>query len=762
MRERDFEKLEYNKIKDFLKQFVNSASTEKFIDKLRPFKEESQLVQEIELSKAFFNVAEEIKLYKFPDIENLIEKSKITSSMLTVEEILDIKKVLTLSKEVKQKIGKYVEDIPLLKRIIKGFLSFQHIESIIDSSIDPRGYVKDEASEDLYHIRKELKKIEEEIKNRLERLFERPDASILFSDKIITIRNNRYVIPVKTAHHRKIYGIVHGTSSSGYTTYLEPQFIVELNNRISVLKEKEEKEVRKVLSRITQYIGESADKILYTFNSLVYIDFLKAKYEFLKTVNGSFPNIGKFIHLKEARHPILIIEGKNPVPINIELRDKRGLILTGPNTGGKTVSLKTLGLLSLLFQSGIPIPASPESVLPVFENLFVDIGDEQNIHQNLSTFSSHIANIVDFIDKVNDKTLILIDELGSGTDPAEGSAIGIGMLEYLKKLNPFIFVTTHHTPVKLYAISSDYYIPASVSFDTETLKPTYTIVYNTIGQSMAIHIASRLGLPEEILRIAKEKIGSSGEEYYQAIEKLNKYVNEYQEKLEEIERTKEELEKEKARYSKLIEDIERKKKEGWMKIASDAYAFLDSLKKEGRRILNSGNLQELERFIETKKREIAAKIGDESMLKFSVGDWVELATNRGKKGRIEKIEGNVAVVSFGSIRLRAKFKELIPVEPSPAQIKQDRHSIHIRKSLPSELYLKGLSVDEALFRLETFIEEAKSSGVKMAKIIHGVGTGAIKRAVRDYLSKSPHVVFFRDAYPQEGGAGITIVFFDKP
>ncbi len=760
MREKDLEKLEYRKIKEVLKHISRSPATEKFIDRLRPLKESNLLWEEIELTKTFFNIADSIEIYNFPDIEIIIEKSKISSAVLTVDEITDIYHVLKLIKEVKKNIGTYVEEVPLLKRLLKNIFSFQHIESLIESSIDPRGFVKDEASEDLYNVRKDLRKIEEEIKTRLERLFERPDASVIFSDKIITIRNNRYVIPVKTTYHRKIYGIVHGTSSSGYTTYLEPQFVVELNNRISVLKEREDKEVRKILMRITQYIGENNDRLMNSFNALVYIDFMRAKYEFSKMIDGNFASIGKQVSLKEARHPILILENRNPVSINIEMVSKRGLILTGPNTGGKTVSLKTLGLLALMFQSALPIPANPESELPVFENIFVDIGDEQNIQQNLSTFSSHISNIVDFIDKVNEKTLVLIDELGSGTDPAEGSAIGIGILEYLKELNPFVFVNTHHTPIKLYAISSDYYIPASVSFDRETLKPTYSIIYNTIGQSMALHIAGKLGIPQEILDTARRKLGSSGEEYFKAIEKLDEYTKEYQEKLREMELIRSSLERERDRYKRLSEELEEKKKEGWVKIASEAYNFLDTLKKEGRKILSSNNVKELEKFVESKKREIAMKIGDEKMLRFSVGDWVELVTNPGKKGRIEKVEGNIAVVSFGHIRLRAKFKELIPVESVSREAIRDE-TINIRKSLPSELYLKGLSIDEALFKLETFLEEAHSSGVKMAKIIHGVGTGAIKRAVREYLSKSPYVVFFRDAYPQEGGSGITVVFFDR-
>ncbi len=760
MRETDLEKLEFWKIKEYLKKFTNSEATEKYIDKIRPFKSKDVLSEEIELSKTFFNIAERIEIYRFEDIEDIIEKSKIPGVFLSVNELLKILNIIKLIRIVKSGISEFAEEFPHLRKLLKSLYSFQPIEALIETTIDPRGFVKDEASEDLYNIRSELKKLEEEVKARLERLFERPDTSYIFSDRVITLRNNRYVVPVKTSHYRKLYGIVHGTSSTGYTTYVEPQFVVELNNRISVLREKEEKEVKKVLQRITKYVGEDSDRLLKSFQTLVYIDYIKAKYMFSKTIKGVFPHIGDKIILKNARHPILVLEKENVVPVNIILEEKKGLILTGPNTGGKTVSLKTLGLLALMFQSAIPIPADPESELPVFENIFVDIGDEQNIQQNLSTFSYHISNIVDFLDKVNERTLILIDELGAGTDPVEGSAIGIGLLEYLREKKAYVFVNTHHTPVKLYAITSDYYIPASVTFDKATLRPTYQIIYNTIGQSMALYIAGRLGLPEEILNIAREKIGSTGEEYLKAVELLEEYTREYHQKLEEVESLKESLEKEKEKYKRLNEELEKKKKENWISIASEAYNFLENLKKEARKLLSGNNINELEQFIETKKKEIATKIGDERILKFSVGDWVELATNRGKKGKIERIEGNIAIVSFGHIKLRAKLKELIPVNNNTKPPDTDK-GIYIRKVLPSELYLKGLSIDEALFKLETFLEEAHASGVKMAKIIHGVGTGAIKNAIREYLKKSPYVVFFRDAYPQEGGSGITVVFLDK-
>jgi len=494
MRDQDLIKLEFAKIKEKLKEFSHSSATEEGIENLRPSTDKGDVLSQIELLKAFSEI--ELSLYRFEDIREILKRSKIEGAVLSVEELISLLNVLKLIRQVRKSVGAGAERMPPLRKLSRKLHLFSSLENLIESTIDRRGFVKDEASEELFRIRKSIRGIEKEIMERLENLFKRPDADKIFSDKIITLRNNRYVVPVKSSQVRKIFGIVHGTSSSGYTTYVEPQFVIQLNNRLTELKGEEEEEVRRILRKLTSYVGDFSEKIGESFDTLVEIDLLQAKLRLGKLYEGNFPQIGDCVELKNVSHPILKLINPETVPVDIVLKERKGLILTGPNTGGKTVALKTLGLVSLMVQSGIPVPLSEGSVLRVFDKIFVDVGDEQSIEQNLSTFSSHMTNIADFLPRADENTLVLLDELGAGTDPVEGSALGIGILEYLREKGSWIFTNTHHTPIKVYAINSDYFVPASVLFDRETLKPLYRIAYNAVGESMAFEVAKRCGIPK--------------------------------------------------------------------------------------------------------------------------------------------------------------------------------------------------------------------------------------------------------------------------
>jgi DNA mismatch repair protein MutS2 len=505
VREKDFSHLELWKVFERLKGYFNSKATEKFLQTLKPYTDVEGLRQEIQLVEDFLAVEESLTLYPFGDIEPYIKKSVLQDATLSLEEILEIYKVIKLIRDARKALGAHVPFRKSLGNLLKTLHHFPQIEGIIESTIDQRGFVKDSASPELSTIRKKIRDLEKEVTKRLENILNRPDADRILSDRIITIRNNRYVLPVKTTEINKIVGIVHGTSSSGYTTYLEPHSVVELNNRLVVLKEEEEEEVKKVLKRVTSYIGEFSTKLMSAYYTLLKLDYLKAVARFSKEIGGKFPKLSHAkIYLKSVRHPLLIFTKDHVVPIDIKIEGKKGLVLTGPNTGGKTVALKTLGLCALMFQFALPIPIE-EGELPVFEGVYTDIGDEQSIEQNLSTFSAHVSNLAEFLPLVNEKSLVLLDELGAGTDPMEGSALSIGVLEYLKDKNAYVFATTHHTPVKLYALESDYYTPASVSFDKETLEPTYHILYDAVGSSMAFEIAKRFGMPEEVLEYARKK-----------------------------------------------------------------------------------------------------------------------------------------------------------------------------------------------------------------------------------------------------------------
>jgi len=453
MREYELKKLEFHKIKENLKIRTHSVASLEYIENIKPIPKE-ELLQEQKLVECFMRLLRQREniLYSFDDISKSLKKAMIEESVLGIDEILSIYKVLKIIKDVRKFLVDALDRCDLFNKILKDLGTFQTLEAEIERAIDNSGVVKSEASRDLFEIRKEIKQVEKTITEKLEALFQRPDSDILFSEKLITVRQNRYVVPVKTQSVKRIVGIVHGVSSSGFTTYLEPQIVVDLNNKLAVLRIEEEKEIHLVLKKLTSFIRERANRLLESFNTLVKIDILMAKASFGIEYECSLPSIGDCIELLEARNPIMTILSQNPIPVDI-------------------IFLKTLGLSYIMFLHAIPIPASPNSKLPIFDNIFVDIGDEQDISQSLSTFSSHIKNISEILQRSTEKTLILIDELGAGTDPLEGSALGIAILDYIKKLNAFVVVSTHHTPIKLWAVNSDYYEPATLMFDRDTLRP---------------------------------------------------------------------------------------------------------------------------------------------------------------------------------------------------------------------------------------------------------------------------------------------------
>lgn len=747
MRDRDLSKLEYGKIKEKLREFVHSPATEELIQSLRPLREKEKLLEEIELYTSFSEV--EVPLYPFEDVRGILKRSRIEGAVLSVEELLSLQRVLSLLREIRKVIGREAESKPPLRRLSRRLHSFSSLENLIEGSIDRRGFVKDSAGQELYRIRKSIKGVEREIMERLESLFRRPDAEKIFSDRIITLRNNRYVVPVKSSQVKKIFGIVHGTSSSGFTTYVEPQFVVELNNRLAELKDREEEETRRILRRITSYVADFSRKIEESFSALTEIDLLNAKRKLAQLYGGTFPKVGDHVELRSVRHPILQLMGGEVVPVDILLRERRGLILTGPNTGGKTVALKTLGLTVLLFQSAIPVPAGEGSVLRVFRDVFVDLGDEQSIEQSLSTFSSHMTNIAQFIDTADQESLVLLDELGAGTDPVEGSALGIGILEYLRERGAWIFANTHHTPVKMYAVSSDYFTPASVLFDRDTLRPLYRIAYNTVGESMAFEVAQRCGLPQKIIEIARARVGERGEELMSAVEKLTDYTHEYERKLSELEELRKELKREKERYEELYREFMELKRKGWKEAYREARSYLRKLVAEGQEILKKAkDPEDLRRFVEEQEKQLALFVPAEEI---KVGDRVEFM---GKRGKVLQIKNGRAYVALEGMRMWVDLKALTR---APEEAK--KRDVPSGKAQPrGELNLIGMDANTALLELERFVEEAHAAGLTSVKIIHGVGTGVLRSVVHEFLSRCDRVKFFRSAYPKEGGAGVTIAF----
>ncbi|MCS6998434.1 MAG: endonuclease MutS2 [Aquificaceae bacterium] len=752
MRERDLIKLEFFQVLDRIKVHAHSKATERFIEALRPITDRQKLEENLQLFEDFMKVSDRITLYPFEDVEELIKRTSIRDFVISVEEALTLLKVIRLIRELRKSLGEMVQNYRSLAQLTKGLYLFNFLENAIESLIDPRGFVKDSASEELRDIRNRIRETEKEVLKRLEALFSRPDADKVFSDKFVAYKNSRYVLPVKTSEVRKIVGVVHGTSSSGFTTYVEPQSAIELNNRLVALREEEEEEVRRVLRKLASLIGEQSGKLLEAFRTLVRIDALWAVGKFAEECGGKFPKIGDHVELLGVRHPLLLFLKEDTVGVDIVIKGRKGLLLTGPNTGGKTVALKTLGLCSLMFQSGIPIPAE-EATLPIFGKVFVDIGDEQSLEQSLSTFSAHMTNMADFLPQVDEQTLVLLDELGAGTDPVEGSALGIALLEYLKERESFVFATTHHTPIKVYALNSDYYTPASTLFDRESLKPLYRIIYGTVGESMALVVAQRCGVPEEVLSKAKEFLPAGFEEYFSARETLEEYIKEYRERLKEVEEERNRLESLILEQERKVEDMERRKREEIKRAVEEIKDKFEEFLLEAEKHMKS--IRDKQRLRELFKERVEVLYQEESEESLQVGDWVEFM---GSKGKVLELREGRANVLFGGVKAWVKVSELKRAE-APREERPYEKVFELKKSASSEINLTGFSVEEALTKLELFLQEAHSMGLKTVKVIHGYG--AIKRAVQDFLSTSPLVVFHREGYPREGGAGTSLLYLSR-
>ncbi len=768
MREKDLQKLELKKVLDRVKLYASSPATEEYIDKQRPHRSEIKVREEVKDTETFLNLLRggiNFPLGDFPDIRSHLKRSKIEGAILSVGELFDILKVVTTLKVVKDYLKRLSKDFPNLRKFEEGIGTFREVERELRHAIDDKGLLKDEASFELASVRKKIRNLERQIIESLERFIE--ENPRLVADKVVTLRQGRYVVPVKTSYAKKLRGIAHGVSSTGKTTFFEPAFVVGLNNRLVELKEAEEREIRKVLKYLTSVVGKRADDLSRSFDVLVHLDWLLSKAKFGNDIGGRFPEFSPSeVYLKNTKHPLLVLNlgDQQVVPIDLILDSKsRGLVITGPNTGGKTVALKTLGLNVLLFQLGIPIICDEGSNLRVFDKVFTDIGDEQNIEQNLSTFAGHIKNIADFLYKVDSNTLVLLDELGAGTDPVEGSALGRALLEYFERLNSYVVVTTHHTPIKLYALESTYYTPASVLFDEETLQPLYKLAYNTVGGSHALEIAYKLGIRKDIIERARQYLHAEvSAEYERATQQLQKYAQEYHLKLKEVEELKKKIAESEEKVRKLREELEKEKLRRWKGAIKEAEDFLVKLKAEALKKLDQiRDKKEVEKLLEELSKEVREK--KEKLSQIEEVKEGEKYLYRGAEVKVLQVKGKKVLVQRGPLKLWVAVADLEKPKPTqPVKAPPEKKvEVKVEKGVPkkkgmAEIDLRGKTAEEAREELIRFLDRAQVSGVNLVRIIHGIGTGVLKRVTEEVLEETPYVAFYREGTPQEGGAGVTI------
>ncbi|RMF81541.1 MAG: endonuclease MutS2 [Chloroflexi bacterium] len=710
--------------------------------------------------------------------------------MIDASVLLDIRQTLRRATTLRRTIGRMRGQYPLMAEIINEAEECPHVQDEIGRAIDDKGEVKDSASPKLAIIRRDIKTAHDRLQGKLNRIINGPKAQFL-QEPIITMRSGRYVIPLKADHKGKIKGVVHDSSSSGATLFIEPLETVELNNAWRELQLDEEKEVRRVLLALTDLVGEESERIVRTVEILAYVDLVLAKAQYADALNavepvlldfkarGDNPNHpGSIIQLQAARHPLL---RGHVVPIDVELDpDTYALVITGPNTGGKTVSLKTIGLLALMAQCGLHLPAD-EAKLTVFAGIYADIGDEQSIEQSLSTFSSHISNTIHILREANERSLVLLDELGAGTDPAEGSALARAILNYLVKYRVTTIVTTHHPELKNYSVETPGVRNASVEFDAETLAPTYRLIIGLPGRSQALAIATRLGLPEDIINDARSMVATDDLVADDLLDEIQRTREDIRRQQAEITAIREDLERERDELQARLDKIEDERRDIVNAARRHAENEIKAFQKEIRRLRNdmrsAGLPLETIRAIQEVAEKLAERAGEPVERQVEqVGediDWIpKLGDNvwldtLNAEGTIVELDDSEAMVQVGTLRVRAGLHEMRRRNRSERR-KMKRGHVREYDGSPEpnyeraespglELDLRGKRVDEALRVLDVYVDTAYRAGLPFARIIHGKGTGALREAVQNFVREHPLVSKVTRALPKEGGDGVTII-----
>lgn len=711
--------------------------------------------------------------------------------MIEPHVLLDIKTTLRRATTLKRTLGRMKGQYPLLADIAASAEECTGLQEEIGRVLDEQGVIKDSASPQLAMIRRDLKIAFDRLQTKLQRMVSSSQNQTLLQEAIITMRNGRYVIPLKADHKGKIPGIVHDSSSSGATLFIEPLETVELNNRWRELQLDEEKEIRRILLALTEMVAHESDYIVHTVEVLAYLDLVFAKARYADELKAAQPELrdfapgknanhpGSMIDLRGARHPLL---SGNVVPIDVTFGDDTYvLVVTGPNTGGKTVSLKTVGLMTLMAQCGLHLPAE-DARLTVFTGVYADIGDEQSIEQSLSTFSSHMTNTISILNECNDRSLVLLDELGAGTDPAEGSALARAILNHLRERKVTTMVTTHHPELKVYSVETPGVRNASVEFNLETLAPTYRLIMGLPGRSNALAIATRLGLNSNIIEDARGMVATEDLIADDLLDEIHRTREDIRQQQTTITDLREELETARADLQSRLSAIEDERRDVINAARRNVQDELDTFKREIRKLrdemrlagLPLDKLREVQEGVSTVEKSLSQPVNGDGVQMPPETEWIprlgEAVWLEALKaeGTIIELDRDSAMVQIGSLKVRANLQDLKkPTRAERKTAKRKRASAYEKApsiSIPRsespglELDLRGARVEEALRRLDDYIDAAYLSGIPFGRVIHGKGTGALRRAVQDRVAEHPLVSKAVGAPPKEGGDGVTIIY----
>lgn len=794
MNQKVFKTLEYYKIIDKLTEYAASEPGKKMCRELVPSSDFNEIVQnQTETADAVTRVRQKggLSLSGVSDIRDSLKRLEIGSS-LSIHELLSISSLLTCAARAKN-YGRHPEsELPddSLDEMFRALEPLTTINNEITRCILSEDEIADEASPGLRHVRRQMKIANDRVHTQLNAILN--SSRSMLQDAVITMRDGRYCLPVKSEYKSSFQGMVHDQSATGSTLFIEPMAIIKLNNEIRELEIREQKEIEMVLAALSMELVPYTDPILTDFRILTRLDFIFAKAALSKHYNCSMPvfNNNGYIHIKDGRHPLL--DPKKVVPINVYLgRDFDLLIVTGPNTGGKTVSLKTVGLFTLMGQSGLQIPAFDGSELSVFDEVFADIGDEQSIEQSLSTFSAHMTNIVKILEQADSHSLCLFDELGAGTDPTEGAALAIAVLSFLHNMKCRTMATTHYSELKVFALTTPAVENACCEFDVETLRPTYRLLIGIPGKSNAFAISKKLGLPDYIIDDAKSRLESNDEAFEDllanletsrvTIEKEREEIANYK---AEIARLKKNLEQKEERLDERKEKLIRNANEEAQRILREAKETADQTIKQINKLAQSSGVGKELEAQRTKLREKLDKVDKNltikndkgpkktvSPKKLKLGDGVKVLTMNlnGTVSSLPNAKGDL-YVQMGILRSLVNIKDLeLLDEPSvsgpglnpPGRNNTGSGKIKMSKSfsVSPEVNLIGMTVDEAIPVLDKYLDDAYLAHLPSVRVVHGRGTGALKAGVHRHLRKLSYVKEFRLGDFGEGDTGVTIVTF---
>ena len=765
-----YDTLEFNKIQEKLNLYIKTEVGKNLVNTLELSTDFFLLQKELSFVEEMMNLIVRFGTLPINNSSDLAIKIGFAKKggILTPKDLNDIAEDIETSSKVISFVKKCEGNYENIKDFIKDFNVLNHLSNSIKGVISPSLTIYDNASSKLKSIRTKIVSTQQELTARINSLV-RTYSSIL-SDGNITLRNDHFVLPVKTTEKNKIQGIIHDVSNTGETTFIEPNSIVELNNKIYVLKLEEQEEIKRILLELTKEVLSYENEILTNNQMLGYLDFVQAKSLYGNDIDGYVATLEKEqqIHLIGAKHPLL--NKDTCIPNSFELnKDHRIMIITGPNAGGKTVALKTVGLLILMNQCGLPLPTSKKPILSIFNNIFLDVGDNQSIQDNLSTFSAHITNIAQIVKNIGGKDIVLIDELGTGTSPNEGEALAISVINEILFKNSFGIISSHFEGVKILAMQNDNIINASALFDEEKLLPTYKIKVGMPGKSYGVDVASRLGMPEHIIENAKNYLANHQEQNLDnAINKLEKQFILNEKLSEELNAKLKNIEAKEIESNKILANIDKIKEEAMLEAEEQKEELLKKARIEIDSILKELKENEIKLHTITAAKKALENLEtdeievDSPNQEVEINDYVKIKDTNMQGKIIRKVKNNITVITQEGLSINTTTNKVIKTmapakKVAPRMTKGDQ--MIFKQSVPLELNVIGLHVDEALEKVEKYLDTCLARKIKSCRLIHGSGTGALRSAIHNYLKTLKSVDSFRLGGAGEGGVGATVVTF---